>query len=98
MELPHRLPGWAISFLRMDKLYCPTTTNSPAIQLVKHSFLANSGRSGLLAVTMAGPSNKRAHRDNFRSSTAKNGVVQLPRKRFYRQRAHANPFSDHQLI
>ncbi|KEY70759.1 hypothetical protein S7711_03255 [Stachybotrys chartarum IBT 7711] len=47
---------------------------------------------------MAGPSNKRAHRDNFRSSTAKNGVVQLPRKRFYRQRAHANPFSDHQLF
>ena len=23
--------------------------------------------------------------------------VQLPKKRFYRQRAHANPFSDHDL-
>jgi len=25
-------------------------------------------------------------------------VVKLPRKRFFRQRAHANPFSDHDLI
>lgn len=24
-------------------------------------------------------------------------VVKLPRKRFFRQRAHANPFSDHLL-
>jgi len=25
-------------------------------------------------------------------------IVKLPRKRFFRQRAHANPFSDHDLI
>lgn len=25
------------------------------------------------------------------------GVLEMPRKRFFRQRAHANPFSDHQL-
>lgn len=28
---------------------------------------------------------------------AASGVVKLPKKRFYRQRAHANPFSDHRL-
>lgn len=26
-----------------------------------------------------------------------NGATELPKKKFYRQRAHANPFSDHQL-
>lgn len=25
-------------------------------------------------------------------------VPELPQKKFYRQRAHANPFSDHQLV
>lgn len=25
------------------------------------------------------------------------GEVKMPKKKFYRQRAHANPFSDHQL-
>jgi tRNA (guanine-N7-)-methyltransferase len=28
---------------------------------------------------------------------AEEGVAELPRKKFYRQRAHANPFSDHNL-
>ena len=25
-------------------------------------------------------------------------VVEMPKKKFYRQRAHANPFSDHALV
>ena len=25
------------------------------------------------------------------------GEIKMPKKKFYRQRAHANPFSDHQL-
>ncbi|KAH7312240.1 PXA domain-containing protein [Stachybotrys elegans] len=45
---------------------------------------------------MPGPANKRAHRENFRTSNK--DAVTLPRKRFYRQRAHANPFSDHNLV
>ncbi|KAF2153076.1 putative methyltransferase [Myriangium duriaei CBS 260.36] len=40
---------------------------------------------------MAGPSNKRQKREHL----AEQG--ELPKKKFYRQRAHANPFSDHQL-
>ncbi|KAF2222901.1 methyltransferase related protein [Elsinoe ampelina] len=40
---------------------------------------------------MVGPSNKRQKREHL----AEKG--DLPKKKFYRQRAHANPFSDHQL-
>lgn len=40
---------------------------------------------------MAGPPNKRQKREQL----AERG--DLPKKKFYRQRAHANPFSDHQL-
>ena len=31
------------------------------------------------------------------SNTAVSSTVKLPQKRFFRQRAHANPFSDHLL-
>lgn len=36
----------------------------------------------------------RAHLDQQNEE----GAAELPRKKFYRQRAHANPFSDHNLI
>ena len=39
---------------------------------------------------MVGPAKKRQKRDE-------NQDGQLPQKKFYRQRAHANPFSDHDL-
>ncbi|KAK4105209.1 hypothetical protein N658DRAFT_462215 [Parathielavia hyrcaniae] len=41
---------------------------------------------------------KRQKREDYRAAIRKEGVSELPRKKFYRQRAHANPFSDHQLI
>ncbi|KIW17889.1 tRNA (guanine-N(7)-)-methyltransferase [Exophiala spinifera] len=48
---------------------------------------------------MAGPPNKRQRREEYKKSQAKvqDGRVELPKKKFYRQRAHANPFSDHLL-
>jgi hypothetical protein len=49
---------------------------------------------------MTGPSNKRQKREDYRKAQqAANdgGQIQLPQKKFYRQRAHANPFSDHNL-
>lgn len=46
---------------------------------------------------MAPVSGKGAARDKFRERKGQEGIAQLPRKRFYRQRAHANPFSDHSL-
>lgn len=40
---------------------------------------------------------KKHHRDQFRANKGQDGVAKMPQKKFYRQRAHANPFSDHAL-
>ncbi|KAL8994429.1 MAG: hypothetical protein Q9169_005599 [Polycauliona sp. 2 TL-2023] len=40
---------------------------------------------------------KRQKREDYRKAHKTEGSAQLPKKKFYRQRAHANPFSDHQL-
>ncbi|CAH0056435.1 unnamed protein product [Clonostachys solani] len=40
---------------------------------------------------------KQEQREAYRQNKERNGGAQLPQKRFYRQRAHANPFSDHCL-
>ncbi|KAK0252390.1 tRNA (guanine-N(7)-)-methyltransferase (tRNA(m7G46)-methyltransferase) [Friedmanniomyces endolithicus] len=42
---------------------------------------------------MAGPPKKRQKRDESKQEEG-----QMPQKKFYRQRAHANPFSDHDLM
>lgn len=50
-------------------------------------------------ITMAGTAEKRKKREAYRSSLrADEASTALPRKKFYRQRAHANPFSDHKLL
>ncbi|KAB8079123.1 hypothetical protein BDV29DRAFT_99436 [Aspergillus leporis] len=52
---------------------------------------------------MSAPPPKRQKREQYRKKAAAaagnetQGKVKLPQKKFYRQRAHANPFSDHQL-
>lgn len=51
----------------------------------------------LYSATMAGPPNKRQKREEYKNSYREEGTSELPKKKFYRQRAHANPFSDHQL-
>ncbi|KAL8734784.1 MAG: hypothetical protein Q9181_003045 [Wetmoreana brouardii] len=43
------------------------------------------------------PPTKRQKREEYRNAHKDEGFAELPKKRFYRQRAHANPFSDHQL-
>jgi len=43
------------------------------------------------------PLNKRQKREIYRKTHEDGGRSELPKKKFYRQRAHANPFSDHQL-
>ena len=47
---------------------------------------------------MVNPSSKRQKRQDYRNSLREGGLAELPKKKFYRQRAHANPFSDHALI
>ncbi|GFF25365.1 tRNA (guanine-N(7)-)-methyltransferase [Aspergillus udagawae] len=55
---------------------------------------------------MTPPPPKRQKRDEYRKATAEAASqpgpsdvaeIKLPKKKYYRQRAHANPFSDHQL-
>ncbi|KAL3420768.1 hypothetical protein PVAG01_07213 [Phlyctema vagabunda] len=46
---------------------------------------------------MAGPANKRQKREEYKNTQREDGTTEMPKKKFYRQRAHANPFSDHQL-
>jgi len=47
--------------------------------------------------TMAGPARKKQKREEAKASRDGNEGT-LPQKKYYRQRAHANPFSDHALI
>jgi tRNA (guanine-N7-)-methyltransferase len=49
---------------------------------------------------MTGPPNKRQKREDYQKAQQAahhGGQMELPKKKFYRQRAHANPFSDHNL-
>jgi tRNA (guanine-N7-)-methyltransferase len=48
---------------------------------------------------MVGPPNKRQKRKQYKNEREEDATKkqELPKKKFYRQRAHANPFSDHQL-
>ena len=49
-------------------------------------------------VTMPGEPAKRTRREEYKKSLqADEQNAALPKKKFYRQRAHANPFSDHSL-
>jgi hypothetical protein len=58
----------------------------------------NSLSHTLFASRMVHPPNKRQKRKEYREAFQIEGFSELPKKKFYRQRAHANPFSDHQLI
>jgi tRNA (guanine-N7-)-methyltransferase len=46
---------------------------------------------------MVGPANKRQKREDYKIAHRDEAAPELPKKKFYRQRAHANPFSDHRL-
>ncbi|RYP03617.1 hypothetical protein DL764_004996 [Monosporascus ibericus] len=47
---------------------------------------------------MSGRPNKKSKRQDYRQAQRDGGAPAMPSKKFYRQRAHANPFSDHRLI
>ncbi|KAG9239446.1 hypothetical protein BJ875DRAFT_519348 [Amylocarpus encephaloides] len=47
---------------------------------------------------MAGPPNKKQKREQYKNSREGGSTTELPKKKFYRQRAHANVFSDHDLV
>ncbi|KAI1177960.1 putative methyltransferase-domain-containing protein [Nemania sp. FL0916] len=47
---------------------------------------------------MTEPLNKKQKRAHYRQAQKENNLSELPKKKFYRQRAHANVFSDHNLV
>jgi hypothetical protein len=61
---------------------------------VKYQYLNNITTAATMTADLP---NKQKGRERDRVKRTKDGVTQLPRKKFYRQRAHANPFSDHML-
>ena len=65
-------------------------------QFHHYQSLLNCPDRTRIAATMTAAS-KRQKRQDYRRIHKEEGNAELPRKRFYRQRAHANPFSDHQL-
>ncbi|KAI9674679.1 MAG: tRNA (guanine-N(7)-)-methyltransferase (tRNA(m7G46)-methyltransferase) [Caeruleum heppii] len=74
---------------------------SPAMQPSRPQREGNAWGQLAAAVAvsfaMDPPPPKRQKREQYRSEHRGNAAKQLPKKKFYRQRAHANPFSDHQL-
>lgn len=56
------------------------------------SFISEGSRRPSIktSIHMAGPAKKRQKREEKAEG-------ELPQKKYYRQRAHANPFSDHDL-
>ena len=70
----------------------------------KHCFhlMRKSAKSSCCFIRMSNvnpvrPLSKKLKREDYRKAHEEVGLAELPKKKFYRQRAHANPFSDHQL-
>jgi hypothetical protein len=65
------------------------------------SFLNFFSKKYLQFATMGTARKKALHRDEYKKQRQEAQIagkeVELPRKKFYRQRAHANPFSDYAL-
>lgn len=62
-----------------------------------HHQLLSSLLFGLTSPKMPLPATKRQKREDYRKAHQETPSAELPKKKFYRQRAHANPFSDHHL-
>lgn len=69
----------------------------PHFFTISSFFLLTLSASLIITDKMVGAANKKENRERFHAAKGQNALAQLPRKRFYRQRAHANPFSDHSL-
>lgn len=87
--MAHRLPYSATSN--------HTMSGAKALAHKPHLEVYGSERRRNIATPriMAALPPKKQNRDKIR--TRKDGVAKLPQKKYFRQRAHANPFSDHAL-
>lgn len=74
----------------------PPTTRQQSILDTISSQNSKETATGATFI-MAGAANKRQKREDYKKSQNERPSTEAPKKKFYRQRAHANPFSDHQL-
>lgn len=56
-----------------------------------------SKRQKRIAEDAAATQSLQGKKDHNASNNVGTGEVKMPKKKYYRQRAHANPFSDHRL-
>jgi hypothetical protein len=69
----------------------PSTTTEPTITTTIDSPTTSTAP---FPARQKGPEKKRQKREEYRTNLHGS---ELPQKKYYRQRAHANPFSDHAL-
>lgn len=81
-------------FCVLPRKASPTRAPREIPDFARSLFLLNSR---LRSVAMAGSANKKQKREEYRNAAKERDAAELPKKKFYRQRAHANPFSDHNL-
>ena len=101
-RVPHFTPKRTDFFTDVRSIYPPKTTLlflsllSPVAPSNRPTTV-NMGR-GKKAQNVDPLNNKRQKREDYRAARRAETLAEMPRKKFYRQRAHANPFSDHSLI
>jgi hypothetical protein len=81
----------SLSYLR---LHIQISTNLYSIDLCRYS---NWEEFDILPTMPFHPNRKEYREAQRNEANVADGAVKLPRKKFYRQRAHANIFSDHHL-
>jgi len=86
----------------LDKASLHTNRNEhrtlPHPNLLRATGLQISLNEAYEISEMSTPSGKRQRREDYLAQQREDGGAEMPKKRFYRQRAHANPFSDHNLV
>ena len=65
---------------------------------VRVHTMSSPGAKGASTTSKKGKYAGKGARNQYRKDSSRREQVKLPQKRFFRQRAHANPFSDHQLV
>lgn len=83
-----------LHFSTVRNLKMASTSVSPSASSTPSNNPPGASRT---AKSKKGKYSGRGARDRYREDLVNNQAVKLPQKRFFRQRAHANPFSDHQL-
>jgi hypothetical protein len=98
IDNPYTLDPFLSGFHRYT-LHLSTHLSATNTSLIPHPFQFQ--RKGIPNLPkMTGPPNKRQKREDYQKAQQAahhGGQMELPKKKFYRQRAHANPFSDHNL-